>query len=139
MEKLKELVGMIGTLGYREEASKEAIEFAKENGIVIVWGESDDLIEFRGAIYEEGDCYDGGDFYINQEGLFEDDCDCKYAKKAKENYIKLSAIWCGKDTEWSWSYKIEVPHETFEIMDDDEKYCQGIVFYLKDCVKGETK
>jgi hypothetical protein len=47
MEKLKELVGMIGTLGYREEASKEAIAFAKENGIVIVWGESDDLLEER--------------------------------------------------------------------------------------------
>ena len=138
MEKLKELVGLIGNLGYREEASDEAIAFAKENGIVIVWGESDDLIEFRGAIDEEGDCWDGGDFYINQDGLFEDNCDCKYAKQAKEKYVKLSAIWCGKDTDWSWSYKIDVPHETFEIMDDDEKYCKGIVFYLKDCVKEDN-
>lgn len=135
MEKLKKLVEMIGTLGYREEVNEEAIAYAKENGIVIVWGESDDLIEFRGAIYEEGDCYDGGNFYLNENGLFEDDCDCKYARKAKEDYIKLSAIWCGENTDWSWSYAIDVPHETFEIIDDDEKYCQGIVFYLRDCKK----
>ncbi len=138
MEKLKELVGLIGTIGYREEANEEAIAFAKEHGIVIVWGESDDLIEFRGAIYDECDCYAGGDFYINQDGLFEDNCDCKYAKQAKEKYVKLSATWCGEDTDWSWSYKIDIPHETFEIMDDDEKYCKGIVFYLKDCVKGDN-
>ena len=135
MEKLKTLVGMIGKLGYRDEPSREAIDYAKENGIVIVWGESDDLIEFRGAIYDEGDCYEGGTIYLNQEGLFGDDCDCNYAQRAKESCIKLSAIWCGKDTDWTWSYKIDVQHETFEIYDDDEKYCQGIVFYLKDCKK----
>lgn len=137
MEKLKELVGLIGNLGYREEVSKEAIAFAKENGIVIVWGESDDLIEFRGAVYDEGDCWGGGEFYFNQNGLFEDNCDCKWAKMAKEGCVALTAWWCKSNSEWSWTYEIAVPHETFEIMDDDEKYCKGIVFYLKDCVKGE--
>lgn len=35
--------------------SKEVIGTAKENGFVIVTGASDDLMEFDGAIYGEGD------------------------------------------------------------------------------------
>lgn len=135
MEKLKELVEMIGNLTYREEAPKSAITFAKENGIVIVWGESDDLIEFRGAVNDECGCWGGGIFYFSPEGLLEDNCDCKWARMAKEKCVELEARWCDEKSNYSWSYKIDVPHETFEIMDDDEQYCQGIVFYLKDCVK----
>ena len=41
--------------------TKEEIGIAKENGFVIVYGESDDLIEFRGAIDDEGGCFDGGE------------------------------------------------------------------------------
>lgn len=39
---------------------KEEIEIAKKNGLVIVYGASDDLIEFRGAIDDEDDVYGGG-------------------------------------------------------------------------------
>lgn len=36
---------------------------AKENGFVVVTGASDDLIEFEGAIEDEGSCYEGGETY----------------------------------------------------------------------------
>ena len=40
--------------------SDEELKIAKENNIVIVTGASDDLVELEGAIYDEGDCYEGG-------------------------------------------------------------------------------
>ena len=42
---------------------------AKENGLVIVYGASDDLMEFDGAIYDEGGCFDGGRVYFDRDGV----------------------------------------------------------------------
>ena len=42
---------------------------AKEAGLVIVFGASDDLMEFRGAIYDEVGACDGGTALIDKEGL----------------------------------------------------------------------
>lgn len=48
--------------------TKEEIQLAKDNGIVIVYGASDDLMEFEGAIYDEGGCFDGGTVYFDCTG-----------------------------------------------------------------------
>jgi hypothetical protein len=69
-------------------------------------------MEVRGAIDEEFDCWGGGTFYLG--------------------FAKVEAVWCPKGADYSWGYKTEIPHETFTIMEDDEPYCKGIVFYLKE-------
>lgn len=101
---------------------KELNNEAKENGIVVVYGQSDDLMEFEGALYDEFGCYEGETFYFDKNG--------KRVKNETEN--KIEAVWCDKNSEWTWSYKTEIPHETFEMYDDDEKYCLGFVFYKDD-------
>ena len=53
---------------YRDEVSTEVANEAKERGLVIVFGASDDLIEFRGAIYDEIDAYEGTHFIIATPG-----------------------------------------------------------------------
>ena len=84
---------------------------AKELGFVVVYGYSDDNAEFRGAYEEEIGCYDGGRVF-----------------KCGEYYI--DAVWC--EGEFAWTYNTNIPHATFDIFDDEEKYCKGIVFELKD-------
>ena len=42
---------------------------AKESGLVIVYGASDDLMEFDGALYDEGGCFDGGRVYFDRNGV----------------------------------------------------------------------
>lgn len=106
----------------RDDIPEEIIQKAKDKGIVIVYGASDDLMEFRGALYDEFDCYEGDIFYFDREGQVIE----------KETQNKIEAVWCGKDTDWTWSYKTNLPHETFEILDDEEKFCLGIVFYKED-------
>lgn len=44
--------------------STEEIKLAEENGFVIVYGISDDLVELDGAIYDEGIALKGGELYI---------------------------------------------------------------------------
>lgn len=112
MNKLKEFAEKLNGRQYLNELTKELETYAKENGIVVVFGQSDDLMEVRGAIDEEFGCYDGGIFYLG--------------------FAKVEAIWCPKGTDYSWGYKTDFPHETFTIMEDNEHYCKGIVFYLKD-------
>lgn len=107
--------------------SKEVIGTAKENGFVIVTGASDDLMEFDGAIYGEGDCFDGRKVYFSKNGVEED---------KTQNVI--NALWCEAEDENGvvipWAYETEIPHETFLVMDAGKMYCRGIVFDVKDIV-----
>ena len=87
-------------------------------------------MEFRGAIYEELSAWEGATAYLTKDGLFDSDCECKYAQQAKEACATIKAIWCEKKRDCSWSYKTDIPHTEFKIMEDKEVYCYGIVFSL---------
>lgn len=53
--------------------SKEETDLVKENGIVIVYGLSDDLMEIDGAIWDEVYAYRGRTVYLTEDGLVEYD------------------------------------------------------------------
>ena len=111
----------------------DVFEKAKESGIVIVFGVSDDLLEFRGAINEEIGAYGGTTVYLNQSGIVQNLCeyeDCPYFKKelnAAKHSIK--AIWSPADMPaTSWRISGTMPFEKFDIMEDEAIYCRGIIF-----------
>lgn len=126
MDKLKYVAKRLNMLPYRSEAKKEIVEFAKENGIVIVYGASDDLMELDGAIYDEFGCYEGGVCCLDSEG--------NILEEMTNNCRTIEAVWCGEGEKFTWTYKTDIPHETYEIYDDTEPYCKGIVFYKKDLI-----
>lgn len=107
--------------------TKEQLQIAKDNGFVIVHGASDDLMEFVGAIEDEGGCFDGGEVYFDKNGVNDN-----------ENDNCIEALWCDDDIRdengglITWTYKTDIPHETFMIYDDGESYCRGIVFSVND-------
>lgn len=113
--------------------TKEEIETAKENGFVIVYGASDDLMEFEGAIRDEGGCFDGGRVYFNKTEVCQDESD----RSAFDNYSNsINAVWDGDADEngklITWTYETSIPHETFMICEGGEPYCRGIVFNISD-------
>ena len=126
----EKLAEMLDGLQYPEEPSDEIITLAKENNCVIVFGSSDDLMEFRGSIYDELGAWEGTTAYLTSDGLFDSDCECKYAQKAKEACKTIIAVWDDHERDCSWSYKTEIPHTEFKVMEDDDVYCYGIVFSL---------
>ncbi len=106
---------------------------AKDAGLVIVFGASDDLMEFRGAIYDEIGAREGTVAYLNSAGLLTSECEddnCPYFKRRKEQAATIKAIWDAEG--YSWIYETAIPHATFEVVEDGEKYCRGIVFALGD-------
>lgn len=135
---LNEIAEMLDGSKYPFNTSVQEAKYAKDHGVVIVYGASDDLIEFSGAIYDEDACYDGGTVFINRSGIIRSKCDnekCIYFRDAHSNASTIEAIW-DRDG-YSWMYETDIPHETFDILEDGEKYCRGIVFMLDDVV-GES-
>lgn len=127
---IKEFAMLLTGREYGNEITPAEELKAEELGFVVVFGYSDDGIEFRGAIDDEAGCYNGGEIFLDSEGIFEEcECDCKHSKLAKEKAKVIKAIW-GK--EYPWEYGTTIPHAEFEIFEDGEKYCRGIVFDIKD-------
>lgn len=119
---------------YRKEGSKELFAQMKANGLVAVFGSSDDLMEFRGAINDEVSAYDGGTAYLDINGLLTNDCEneeCPHFLKMKEKATKVEAIWAPPGG-LSWRIDIGIQHSTFTIIEDGEPFCEGIVFSLLD-------
>ena len=110
--------------------SKEELQIAKDNGFVIVYGASDDLMEFDGSLYEEAGCYDGGNVYFDKTGAVTDE--------EFSGSRCIEAVWCDKERTdengnvIAWTYKTDIPHETFMIYEDGEPYCEAIVFDVRE-------
>lgn len=98
---------MLNGRRYGDEMLPSEIVQARELGFTVVFGYSDDCVEFRGDYTDEIDCFNGGRVYEDGD---------KY----------IDAVWC--EGEYSWTYKTNILHATFDIYDDGEKYCRGIVF-----------
>lgn len=110
---------------YGKEITKEEKSEARQNGLVIVYGASDDLMEFNGAIDSEAECYTGGYFRITSKNL-------KVKKGDVTSKNKIYADWNNRQKGASWCYDTEIHHSTFNIYEDGELYCIGIVFSIYD-------
>lgn len=128
------LAKMLDQREYGNEIDKDEEKQAKDSGLVVVFGYSDDNCEFRGAINDEIGCWDGQVINFTKDGKFpsEDDFETleKYGKD--ESFNSIEAVWCPAEPDCSWIYKTDIPHATFNIMEDGDLYCRGIVFSVKD-------
>jgi len=119
------------------EITVEEQEIAKENGLVVVFGYSDDGMIFNGAIRGQVDCWRGGIACLNQSGLAEvspEDSHCKSIRAVCASAEER--LFNGKPY---WSYETDIPHVKFLIYEhevdddnahdiDDDVWCEGIIF-----------
>lgn len=127
----KELATKLNGREYLKEMSKAEEAEAKQSGLVVIFGYSDDNMEIRGAEYDEIGAWGGGAAYFKDGKLLVNKCesnDCPHFAKLKDKAKKVVALW--DEEGYSWVYKTDIPHETFDIMEDGEKFCRGIVFSL---------
>lgn len=119
---------------YGEEGSKDLFAEMKAAGLVAVFGASDDLIEFRGAIDDEDYPEIDIPIRLSSTGLMKSECDdegCPYFAKLAANAPGISAKW-DDGSGFSWRYETSIPHAKFVIVEEGETYCEGIVFALDD-------
>lgn len=116
----EELATILNGKQYGTIPTRKEVSLAKENNLIIVYGASDDLCEFAGAIDDEFDCYNGGEI------------ECENLPST------IEAIWDEKDGEPLWSYKTDMPHAAFNLYDGNELYCVGMVIDLSEINKLST-
>lgn len=128
-----ELAQQLNGIEYPCRISKELRQQAKDAGLVILYGASDDLMEFEGAFRDEVGCHEGGVALVDSKGVLDrnqidDDDDEAIADfvARKKTASVIEAIW---DVDgYSWKFRTSIPHATFHVIEDDEPYCLGIVF-----------
>lgn len=129
---IKEFANMLNGREIGNEITIAEEQQAKGLGFVVVFGYSDDNTEFSGAIDEEIGSFEEKTIYLDEKGIFEDCANgCRYSRDAKEKCKTIEAVWNDGEDGPAWSYKTDIPHETFEIMEDGEAWCRGIVFEVK--------
>lgn len=124
---------------YGNEGSEELFTEMKAAGLVAVFGTSDDLVEFRGAITDEDGAWGGATVYLTRRGLLVSECEegdtCPYFLKLRTDAPSIEAKW-DDGSGYSWTFETAIPHATFDVVetdgDDRELFCRGIVFALVD-------
>lgn len=141
----KELAKKLNGCEYGEEIDRSTELAAKLDGLVVVFGGSDDLMEFRGAIHDVVGAWEGASVFLDAKGLmreFNDLCEDKDFQGLQDYFERfegrreIEAVW---DSEgYSWTYKTTIPHVCFDVLEDGEPYCRGIVFQLSDATAKDS-
>lgn len=118
---LRDIVKLLDGINYVDMFSEENAHMltAEKNGIVVVSGASDDLMEFSGAINDEVDVYDGGIVGVTKDGLV-------------DGGAEIEAVWCAEEA--PWTYKTEIPHEQFNVVEDGGGLLCGNCVLPEGCV-----
>lgn len=127
------LADLINGSEYGAQISKDIIDQAKQSGLIVIEGASDDLAELWGALRDEASVYDGGTFGIKRSKKTGQLKICK-PKKSKN---LITAYWYPPEPDCSWLITTNLPHANFDIMEDGELFCRGIVIDIKDLPYGK--
>ena len=138
----EQLAALLNGREYMREMTKQEEADAKAAGLVVLVGYSDDNVELRGAIRDEISAYEGTRITVTSGGLLPnwDDLDQSDKDEVREYFRKEALPREVIDCEWSpadeptlsWRYSTNMPHATFNVMEDGEVYCRGIVFAMAD-------
>jgi len=133
----KELAEMLSGREYGMEISKDEEQQAADAGLVVAYGCSDDNVELRGAIDEEVGAWNGATIRLTKTGVLQgptcdsaENCNCPYFAAAKNAAKTIEAVWGAGGV--SWTFETDIPHETFNIYENGELFCVGIVFRMED-------
>lgn len=128
--------------GCERPISKDLAAQAARAGLVILAGP---FAHFDGAIEGTADLLgdDGnsasGTVYFDAKGILPnyDDIDTRDEVEARAFFDRkrLAAsvdVICHKEGRYRWTFSTAIPNSTFEMLDDGQPYCKGIVFSLAD-------
>ena len=160
---IEDLAKLLDGNEYRDELYNEygmnIYDICEKNKWVIVYGASDDLIEFEGVISGEDGAWDGtlckfvkpGDFYLEDEDdeTYKKAKDYKFVRinqdelnELKNNNYKdtcvVEMLWDPEEIDASWQVNIKgAPFAKFNIMEDEDVYCEAAIIDLSKFIKDE--
>ena len=141
---------MLNGREYGSEITEAEEKLAKESGLLVCFGYSDDNLELRGIINDEVGAYDGGIALIvnkiSKHGKFIDviaNSDMEELMELIDGHqldlkipsVAIEAEWGPSEPNCSWIIKTDLPHSTFDTMEDGDLFCRGIVIDKSDIEK----
>lgn len=131
----KELAEMLSGREVGDEVSPQEERIARNAGLVVAYGYSDDNVELRGAIDDEVGAYEGTTIHLTPAGVLQEpDCgrdDCPYFTREREKTKPIKVVWHNEGGP-CWTFETDIPHENFTIFEDGEPFCEGIVFSMEE-------
>jgi len=136
----EELASMLNGRSYEEDITDEEERIAKDNGLVIMMGNTFGGVNLYGALHDEVDAYNEFTILFFNGKRFEGAChygdQCGTLDKVKElPCIKFVEVTCNYDMESEWKFETSIPHAYFESVKDGKKFYSGIVFDINS-IKG---
>lgn len=123
----------------------EELNLAKQHGLVIALGESDDILALQGAIRDEAGAYNGTEILIDPEGIVPVGTDGTIDPDIQElptsiegmrdliarydRSVPIKAEWCKEGSLHTWTISTleSIIHGYFTIMKDENPFCRAIV------------
>lgn len=142
MKTIHDLAALLNGRQYRDETTPDIENIAANNNWLIVFGASDDLMEWRGAINDEtgagSSCYEEKFILRCKKGKWEfiDFSEFDEIDSSLLDWIKpvpnllITPVWSVGESGASWEYITNLPSAPFNIFEDDELYCVGLVIDL---------
>ncbi len=143
----EEFAKLLSGREYGMEITKDEERIAKESGLIVIFGYSDDNVEFRGVLRDEIGAYEGACFVIAKAGdkvvvsqnpkFYREIDDLEAIALEPEIYAlnnknKFEAVSTPSELDCYWLIKTEMPHATFDIFEDCELFCRGVVIEVAD-------
>jgi len=138
----KEFAAMLHGRDRQPHLTPDERMLAEQRGLVVVYGDSDDRVEFEGAIRAEGyinplaKSFPTGTLVLSEDGKLLDRDSDLFAEYVKENRNTIEVFYCCKDG-LNWAFESDIPHETFitydggyceEFADFDDGFARCLVF-----------
>ncbi len=136
----EELASRLNGREYRSEITRDEAKEAAINGLIVIYGYSDDNVEFDGALRDEVGCFGSVKIQVARVGgklsLVEPhDDDAAYIKRGWSPptvAFSVNAEWCPEGFEGGWRITPSVPFASFDIMEDGGLFCRGAVIDERD-------
>lgn len=112
---------------------------AHDAGLVVVYGGLNYNVDFRGAIGGKEFVYGSNHatIHLTKGGILYNpshvcaSVDCPYLKAVLAEVKTIKAVLHDQRNP-CWTFETDIPHETFNIYEDGELFCVGIVFSVDD-------
>lgn len=127
----KKLASLLNGRQIGKEITKDEEKLAFYNELVVIFGASDDLVELRGAINNEVGAYGSTMVCFLNGELLERECEDETCPHEEKLYNKSKKVLAEFGDE-GWNFTTSIPHETFNIMEEDQIFCKGIILHLRD-------
>lgn len=131
----EELAELLNGRDFRYALTKDIVEQARASGLVIICGDSDDLMLVRGAITDEFTTLPGRCFMLDAEGVFSfPDQDTPELQKLLQRFMSAKnvlAAWSNDHP--NWKICTGCPHARFMLVDEDgNPFSDSVVISKKD-------